>query len=190
MRASLWRVGIIFGLVFIIIECWGEHQQRLTDQTGWKMMTARQQGSCGLRLALPGLMGLFLLCIFALTCADGGDNETRSHPDVVPGQDPPEHGHPASPKKAFPVLSFNYDNVRKPFEISMWILLALLMKLGEWRVWPQHRSCSLLQMLLKPEHCVFIDKKYQLHYICMWTSATDSLTCCFLIFHLEAVTIH
>lgn len=33
-------------------------------------------------------------------------------------------------KKAFPVLSFNYKHVRKPFEISLWILLALLMKLG------------------------------------------------------------
>uniref|UniRef100_A0A8C5E0X5 Sodium/hydrogen exchanger n=1 Tax=Gouania willdenowi TaxID=441366 RepID=A0A8C5E0X5_GOUWI len=32
--------------------------------------------------------------------------------------------------KAFPVLSFNFEHVRKPFEISLWILLALLMKLG------------------------------------------------------------
>ena len=34
-------------------------------------------------------------------------------------------------KKGFPVLLFNYDHVRTPFEISLWILLALLMKLGE-----------------------------------------------------------
>ncbi|XP_076157727.1 Na(+)/H(+) exchanger beta-like [Alosa pseudoharengus] len=33
-------------------------------------------------------------------------------------------------KKAFPVLSINYDYVRMPFEISLWILLASLMKLG------------------------------------------------------------
>uniref|UniRef100_A0A3Q3G4X7 Sodium/hydrogen exchanger n=1 Tax=Labrus bergylta TaxID=56723 RepID=A0A3Q3G4X7_9LABR len=33
-------------------------------------------------------------------------------------------------KKAFPVLSFKYEHVRKPFEISLWILLAMLMKLG------------------------------------------------------------
>ncbi|CAL8365452.1 unnamed protein product [Arctogadus glacialis] len=33
-------------------------------------------------------------------------------------------------KKGFPVLLFNYDHVRTPFEISLWILLALLMKLG------------------------------------------------------------
>uniref|UniRef100_A0AAQ4R1B8 Sodium/hydrogen exchanger n=1 Tax=Gasterosteus aculeatus aculeatus TaxID=481459 RepID=A0AAQ4R1B8_GASAC len=30
----------------------------------------------------------------------------------------------------FPVLALNYDHVRKPFEIALWILLALLMKLG------------------------------------------------------------
>uniref|UniRef100_A0A674D274 Sodium/hydrogen exchanger n=1 Tax=Salmo trutta TaxID=8032 RepID=A0A674D274_SALTR len=33
-------------------------------------------------------------------------------------------------KKAFPVLAVNYEHVRKPFEIALWILLALLMKLG------------------------------------------------------------
>uniref|UniRef100_A0A3Q3L0L7 Uncharacterized protein n=1 Tax=Mastacembelus armatus TaxID=205130 RepID=A0A3Q3L0L7_9TELE len=33
-------------------------------------------------------------------------------------------------EKAFPVLSFNYSHVKQPFEISLWILLALLMKLG------------------------------------------------------------
>ncbi|CAL8293209.1 unnamed protein product [Merluccius merluccius] len=33
-------------------------------------------------------------------------------------------------KKAFPVLSLKYDHVKTPFEISLWILLALLMKLG------------------------------------------------------------
>uniref|UniRef100_A0A8C7YDQ1 Sodium/hydrogen exchanger n=1 Tax=Oryzias sinensis TaxID=183150 RepID=A0A8C7YDQ1_9TELE len=30
----------------------------------------------------------------------------------------------------FPVLAFNYEHVSKPFVISLWILLALLMKLG------------------------------------------------------------
>lgn len=35
-------------------------------------------------------------------------------------------------KKAFPVLAVNYEHVRKPFEIALWILLALLMKLGEY----------------------------------------------------------
>lgn len=106
--------------------------------SNWVKMTVRQQCSCGLRL--PGFMWVFLLFIFAVTCADGENNETQSHPDVVPGQDPHQHSNSTSLKKAFPVLSFNYDYVRKPFEISLWILLALLMKLGEWRVLsqPQH----------------------------------------------------
>lgn len=38
-------------------------------------------------------------------------------------------GH-AKPRKAFPVLDIDYDRIRIPFEISLWILLACLMKLG------------------------------------------------------------
>ncbi|KAJ8273409.1 hypothetical protein GJAV_G00101300 [Gymnothorax javanicus] len=33
-------------------------------------------------------------------------------------------------KRSFPVLRFSYEHVRIPFEISLWILLASLMKLG------------------------------------------------------------
>lgn len=33
-------------------------------------------------------------------------------------------------RKAFPVLDIDYDRIRIPFEISLWILLACLMKLG------------------------------------------------------------
>ncbi|XP_078538748.1 sodium/hydrogen exchanger 1 [Lissotriton helveticus] len=33
-------------------------------------------------------------------------------------------------RKLFPVLGFDYEHVRNPFEISLWILLASLMKLG------------------------------------------------------------
>lgn len=46
----------------------------------------------------------------------------------------PKHGgegNHTSVKKAFPVLSFDYEHVRLPFEISLWVLLASLMKLGE-----------------------------------------------------------
>lgn len=35
-------------------------------------------------------------------------------------------------KKLFPVLSLDYENVRTPFEIALWVLLASLMKLGEY----------------------------------------------------------
>lgn len=34
-------------------------------------------------------------------------------------------------KKAFPVLSLDYHHIQVPFEISLWVLLASLMKLGE-----------------------------------------------------------
>lgn len=71
-----------------------------------------------------------------LLLAAAGSAWTR---DVLPGRNQtgtepspdPHHGtNSTNHKKAFPVLDFNYENVRTPFEISMWILLALLMKLG------------------------------------------------------------
>lgn len=34
-------------------------------------------------------------------------------------------------RKAFPVLDIDYLHVRTPFEISLWILLACLMKIGK-----------------------------------------------------------
>ena len=37
-------------------------------------------------------------------------------------------------KKAFPVLTLDYHHIQAPFEISLWILLASLMKLGEYHV--------------------------------------------------------
>lgn len=67
-----------------------------------------------------------------------------SSPDTVSGNgmsQPGEKGVPkhggegnqtGNTKKAFPVLSFDYDHVRLPFEISLWVLLASLMKLGEY----------------------------------------------------------
>ncbi|XP_042279238.1 Na(+)/H(+) exchanger beta isoform X1 [Thunnus maccoyii] len=38
-----------------------------------------------------------------------------------------KHNHS---KKAFPVLSLDYHHIQTPFEISLWVLLASLMKLG------------------------------------------------------------
>lgn len=37
-------------------------------------------------------------------------------------------------KKPFPVLSLDYPHIQVPFEISLWVLLASLMKLGEYHV--------------------------------------------------------
>lgn len=61
-----------------------------------------------------------------------------SSPDMNTGISQNNHeqgdrGHNNSySKKPFPVLSLDYDNVRLPFEISLWVLLASLMKLGEY----------------------------------------------------------
>lgn len=38
---------------------------------------------------------------------------------------------PSVTKKPFPVLSLDYHHIQTPFEISLWVLLASLMKLGE-----------------------------------------------------------
>ncbi|XP_047454384.1 sodium/hydrogen exchanger 1 isoform X2 [Mugil cephalus] len=51
-----------------------------------------------------------------------------------PGVTNQEHEHSHEPgnetKKLFPVLSLDYEHIHVPFEISLWVLLASLMKLG------------------------------------------------------------
>ncbi|KAG7273592.1 hypothetical protein CRUP_019838 [Coryphaenoides rupestris] len=66
-------------------------------------------------------------------------------------------------KKAFPVLSLKYHHVKIPFEVSMWILLALLMKLAVgpseqpglpapwWRLDNKAPACVVV-----PESCLLI----------------------------------
>ncbi|XP_046759508.1 sodium/hydrogen exchanger 1 isoform X1 [Gallus gallus] len=56
-------------------------------------------------------------------------------------------GHP-KPRKAFPVLGIDYSHVRIPFEISLWILLACLMKMGF------HVMSSVSKVV--PESCLLI----------------------------------
>ncbi|XP_075800771.1 sodium/hydrogen exchanger 1 isoform X1 [Microtus pennsylvanicus] len=58
-----------------------------------------------------------------------------------------EHGV-KSHRKAFPVLDIDYLHVRTPFEISLWILLACLMKIG-FHVIPTISS-------IVPESCLLI----------------------------------
>uniref|UniRef100_A0A3Q1HCH3 Sodium/hydrogen exchanger n=1 Tax=Anabas testudineus TaxID=64144 RepID=A0A3Q1HCH3_ANATE len=68
-----------------------------------------------------------LLLVFVSASRDvvsGNDNTLGT-----PNQDP-DHKNHSTTRKVFPVLSFNYDVVKTPFKISIWILLALLMKLG------------------------------------------------------------
>lgn len=143
---------------------WTSAAVRLSNRV---KMGARQQCSCGLRL--PVSMWIFLLFVFVATCADRENNETRSSPDVVPGLDPHRHSNATSLKKAFPVLSVNYDYVRKPFEISLWILLALLMKLGEWRLFmqPQRDECT--------RSTISVDKKSHIIFVCLSDRQLDLL---------------
>ena len=96
---------------------------------------ARRGSAPGTRV-LACLLLLLFVPLFASASHGGGvsgDNGTWTRP----GRAEPEDGHDQSNssghKKPFPVLDFNYEHVKKPFEISLWILLALLMKLGESR---------------------------------------------------------
>lgn len=102
------------------------------------------------RFALPGsgapLAGIVsvLVVVFVLTSCLVSLGEASSPQEH--GKKPGElgtaknsgHGGSTNPtnatKKLFPVLSFDYDHVKKPFSIFLWVLLASLMKLGE-SVW-------------------------------------------------------
>lgn len=90
---------------------------------------AHHQAGKGTRvLGLTRLLVALLLVLVVCANPSQGtqDNDTRAH-----GDEEHQQGNGTAHRKAFPVLSFNYEYVRKPFEISLWILLALLMKLGE-----------------------------------------------------------
>ncbi|XP_029298776.1 sodium/hydrogen exchanger 1b [Cottoperca gobio] len=97
-----------------------------------ELRPARFRRSCS--LTLTGFMCVLLLVLVSVVSASrevvSGNNETWRDPDRETQEDPHHQTNSTAHKKAFPVLSFNYDYVRKPFEISLWILLALLMKLG------------------------------------------------------------
>ncbi|XP_031520079.1 sodium/hydrogen exchanger 1 [Papio anubis] len=76
---------------------------------------------------------------------------TTAPPEVTPESRPVNHSvtdHGMKPRKAFPVLGIDYTHVRTPFEISLWILLACLMKIG-FHVIPTISS-------IVPESCLLI----------------------------------
>lgn len=59
---------------------------------------------------------------------------TTAPPELTPESHPVNHSNTAEGKKSrkpFPVLGIDYKHVRTPFEISLWILLACLMKIGK-----------------------------------------------------------
>lgn len=72
------------------------------------------------------ILSVIASCTAASAVHASQGNGTTSHTDHKTNGN-----HSTHTKKAFPVLSINYDYVRMPFEISLWILLASLMKLGK-----------------------------------------------------------
>ncbi|KAL2080317.1 hypothetical protein ACEWY4_024110 [Coilia grayii] len=83
--------------------------------------------SPGMRWSL--LAAVLILSVIASSTAASAIH-TKQGNGTTPHTDPKTNGTITHTKKAFPVLSVNYDYVRMPFEISLWILLASLMKLG------------------------------------------------------------
>lgn len=76
---------------------------------------------------------------------------TTAPPDLAADSRPVNRSvteHVAKTRKAFPVLGVDYLHVRRPFEISLWILLACLMKIG-FHVIPTISS-------IVPESCLLI----------------------------------
>lgn len=80
----------------------------------------------------PGLLLLLLLAFLGGSVLTHG---AASSPDITHQPTSAAHsekgaGHNVT-KKPFPVLSLDYPHIQTPFEISLWVLLASLMKLGE-----------------------------------------------------------
>lgn len=95
---------------------------------------------------LPLLLLLFVVVTPASRAAAAAVGSSTTPGD---GGNNSHHNSTAHHRKAFPVLSFNYDDVKKPFEISLWILLALLMKLGECDVIKMHEKNIISSLVLR-----------------------------------------
>lgn len=80
--------------------------------------------------------GLLLLMVWLFLEGSVLPLGAASSPDVTQKADLDNHKMSEQrhneTKKPFPVLSLDYENVRTPFEIALWVLLASLMKLGEY----------------------------------------------------------
>ncbi|XP_075995322.1 Na(+)/H(+) exchanger beta-like [Genypterus blacodes] len=93
---------------------------------------------------------LLIVFVAAVACAEGDIPENGS--GGVREEEEQDSHQPSNlsthHRKSFPVLSFNYEHVRKPSAIALWILLALLMKLG-FHIIPRVSS-------VVPESCLLI----------------------------------
>ncbi|XP_014883197.1 Na(+)/H(+) exchanger beta isoform X1 [Poecilia latipinna] len=89
-------------------------------------MAPRGRSGLGRSLAELGLLLLAILVLLdgtVLSLEAATSSEIDTH-EGKPGT------HKNTSKKSFPVLGIKYDDVSVPFEISLWVLLASLMKLG------------------------------------------------------------
>uniref|UniRef100_A0A3Q4HG61 Solute carrier family 9 member A1b n=1 Tax=Neolamprologus brichardi TaxID=32507 RepID=A0A3Q4HG61_NEOBR len=97
-------------------------------------------------LRLTGLLCLLFLVFFSRGFASHDVVSEKSSGTIQ--EDSRSQANSTAHEKTFPVLSFNYEHVRTPFEISLWILLALFMKLGECRSNEEIHINELLHILV------------------------------------------
>lgn len=76
---------------------------------------------------------LLLLVLFALLGGSVLPHGAASSPGITRQSESKVENvaHNETTKKPFPVLAVDYAHIQTPFEISLWVLLASLMKLGE-----------------------------------------------------------
>lgn len=94
-----------------------------------------EQPDMAVRGSAPRLTALLCLLFLVVSTRASAGRDVASGQDTEQSgatrEDSHNHSDSTAHKKAFPVLSFNYEHVKTPFKIALWILLALLMKLGE-----------------------------------------------------------
>ncbi|XP_033957886.1 Na(+)/H(+) exchanger beta isoform X1 [Pseudochaenichthys georgianus] len=112
-------------------------------------MPARRDSHSPSGKSLPE-RGLLLLIVLVLLQGSVLPLGAASSPDTTHNDyvDNPKEKEENYTKKAFPVLTFDYSHIQAPFEISLWILLASLMKLG-FHMIPRVSS-------IVPESCLLI----------------------------------
>lgn len=91
------------------------------------MPTRTGSTNSGRTLAERGLLLLMVLVLLegsVLHIEAASSSDVNNHHQKAPNA--------TDKKKVFPVLDLNYKHVHTPFEISLWVLLASLMKLGEF----------------------------------------------------------
>ncbi|KAJ8289212.1 hypothetical protein COCON_G00018710 [Conger conger] len=108
--------------------------------------------AAGLKTAFErGLLLVVVMLLLAITVMPLG---AASSPEITATKHEvckdPHGGHKRNRtlRKAFPVLELDYEHVRTPFEVSLWVLLASLMKLG-FHLIPRLSS-------IVPESCLLI----------------------------------